>query len=167
MESSKKSDANQKTIDEGEIFKSLSHEIRRKIIKTLGKKKELSFTDLKNEIGAIDSPTLSYHLRSLSFLVDQKNTQHFLTEIGNAALLLMDRIDQSKRISLGKNRFLLANIATILCWIAIEILIPFIIAPVTTEAIYISITIALNVCAQINFFIIWTLWGSSWKRKNL
>ena len=52
-------------IDEEELIKSLSHKIRRDIIKFIGDGGELTFTEIKNFIESIDSPSLSYHLKSL------------------------------------------------------------------------------------------------------
>jgi DNA-binding transcriptional ArsR family regulator len=150
-------------LDEGEIFKSLSHEIRRKIIKVLGHKTELSFSELNNAIGSVDTPTLSYHLKSLKYLVDQKNTQYRLTDIGQAAFLLMERIDHTNRFKTMKRKFKTANIVTIFCWVVIGIGIPWIIAPYVPESIRITVVVLLNIFTQINSVMIWTLWGTSWK----
>src|SRR4030042_6639198 len=96
---------NSSPTEEAEIFKSLAHEMRRNVIKALGKKNQSSFTDIKTEIGNIDSPTLSYHLKSLKPLIEQKSGQYILTEIGSIALLLMNRIDQSHTINKAKRQF--------------------------------------------------------------
>ncbi|MFX1309982.1 MAG: ArsR/SmtB family transcription factor, partial [Promethearchaeota archaeon] len=94
-------------IDEDEIFKSLNHQVRRDIVKFLGEN-PLSFTEIKNNIVAIDSPTLSYHIKSLQPLLKQKANQYELSEIGEAAFNLLSKTDESVRISRYKRRFLYA-----------------------------------------------------------
>ena len=150
---------------EEEIFKTLSHEIRRNIIKLLGDQKQLTFTNIKNNIGTVESSSLAYHLKSMRPLIEQKETFYKLTEIGLAALSLMDRIDQSKRFKAAKNKFRWANIITILCWVVTSIAIPTIIAPYVERSLVRTVTIIIEVCMQVNFVIIFTLWGSSWNKK--
>jgi DNA-binding transcriptional ArsR family regulator len=149
---------------EEEIFKSLSHDIRRNIIKLLGEHKEMTFTDLKNDLGTVESSSLSYHLKSMKPLILQKENLYKLSEIGFAALTLMDRIDESKRFKAAKNKFRWANIITIICWVISAIIIPVIISPYLEASITLTVTIIFEVCMQINFVLIFTLWGSSWKR---
>lgn len=67
--------------DEDELFKTLTHQIRRDIIKILGES-ELTFTQIKNQLGSIDSPTLSYHLKNLNPLITQVANKYKLSEIG-------------------------------------------------------------------------------------
>ncbi len=148
--------------EEGEIFKSLAHEIRRNIIKALGKKKQSSFTDIKNEIGDIDSPTLSYHLKSLKPLLDQQSGEYNLTDIGEIALLLMQRIDQSHVIKQGKRAFIYANVITTICWILAQIIISNLIAPYVDIPTNVLVVIVIVVIAQINYQVIWKLYGKGW-----
>jgi len=86
-------------IDEDEIFKSLSHQVRRNIIKILGENR-LSFTEIINNLEPVDSPTLSYHLKSLQPLLQQKTNKYELSEIGEAAFNLLSKTDESIRISI-------------------------------------------------------------------
>lgn len=151
--------------DENEIFKSLSHQIRRDIIKALGQKKLLSFTEIKNSLGNIDSPTLSYHLKSLKLLVTQKDETYLLTDIGQTALLLMDKIDQSDRLKNWKRNIRNANIITIICWAVVQFVVPLIVGNFYVEhsvQTLVVIVIILNVVPQINFQFIWRLWAKSW-----
>ncbi|MFX1286916.1 MAG: winged helix-turn-helix domain-containing protein, partial [Promethearchaeota archaeon] len=76
MNSQEKSNINDSEINEDAIFKSLSHEIRRNIIRHIGDKKESTFSDIKNNIMSIDSPTLSYHLKSLIPLITQEEGKY-------------------------------------------------------------------------------------------
>lgn len=153
--------------DEDEIFKSLSHRTRRAIIKLLGEHNSLSFTEIKTALGNIDSPSLSYHLKSLEVLLKQEKNLYGLTEIGVAALNLMDHIDQSDRLRNSKRKFVIANIVTIVCWTIILFFIPFFIATSLDVRTRIVISIVLNGVAQINFQIIWNLWAASWKPPKI
>ncbi len=148
--------------EENEIFKSLSHEIRRNIIKALGEQKELSFTEIKNKFQDLDSPSLSYHLKSLRLLITQKNNLYCLTDIGKTALLLMDKIDQSQRLKTWKRNIMWSNIITIVCWTLVMFLVPFIIKSDIELNKMITIVILLNLIAQINFQSSWWFWGKSW-----
>jgi len=52
------------TSKEDEIFKLLTHQKRRNIIKVLGER-DLTFSQIKRNL-EIDSPTHSYHLKSMN-----------------------------------------------------------------------------------------------------
>ncbi|MHA1379643.1 MAG: winged helix-turn-helix domain-containing protein [Candidatus Helarchaeota archaeon] len=71
-------------INEGEIFKSLSNPKRRDIIRAIGNQKEMTFTEIKNRLKSIDSPTPSYHLKSLQPLLEQKENKYKLSDIGKS-----------------------------------------------------------------------------------
>ena len=64
------------------VFKTLSHQKRRDILRVIGEKQEMTFTDIKNSIGTEDSPSLSYHLNALKYLVYQKEGKYRLSELG-------------------------------------------------------------------------------------
>lgn len=148
--------------EEGEIFKSLAHEVRRNIIKALGKKNQSSFTDIKNAVGEIDSPTLSYHLKSLKPLIDQQSGEYFLTDIGEIALILMQRIDQSHTIKKGKRAFIYANVITTICWVLAQIIISNLIAPYVDIPTNVLVVIVIVIIAQVNYQVIWRLYGKGW-----
>jgi DNA-binding transcriptional ArsR family regulator len=158
-----------KPIDEkeDEIFKSLSHDIRRKIIKVLGTNNSMSFTQIKNGIGNIDSPTLSYHLKSLKLLIDQEEQHYKLTEIGTAALNLIGKIDQSAKLKKFKRHFLYANIATIACWTSMQIIVSYLIGAQLSRTDAITMVILFQVFAQLNYQIVFQLWGRSWAEKKV
>ena len=77
---------------EESIFKTLSHQKRRDILRVIGEKKEATFTEIKNSVGIEDSPSLSYHLNALSHLVVQKEGKYRLSELGQDAYNLMCKI---------------------------------------------------------------------------
>lgn len=156
-------DNSEETQNEDEIFKSLTHQIRRNIIRSLGEKKELTFSDIHKKIGTIDSPTLSYHLKSLKYLIDQSENEYYLTDVGIEAYNLLNRITESTLYKKGKKSFMIANIITIVCWTLILFLVPFLISTGLEKSLRVTIIILLNVVAQINFQLSWQLWGRSWK----
>jgi DNA-binding transcriptional ArsR family regulator len=57
-----------KSLEES-IFKTLSHQKRRDILRIIGERGEATFTEIKNSVRIEDSPTLSYHLKELGHLV--------------------------------------------------------------------------------------------------
>jgi DNA-binding transcriptional ArsR family regulator len=147
-------------IDEEEIFKSLNHKARRDIIKHVGKKQADTFTGIKNALGEIDSPSLAYHLKSLSPLLAQKEGNYSLSGIGMAAYKLLVQTSDASRVALGKRRFLYAYFITVACWITAETIIPFLIAPSVNNANFIVYEVVINATAIANFVMIW------WLRKN-
>lgn len=150
------------TTAENEIFKSLSHQTRRDIIKILGETKEATFTEIKNKLTNIDSPTLSYHLKSLNSMLTQQGENYILTDIGQTALLLMDKIDQSDRLKAWKRNILKSNIWTQVSWMIIMILVPFLISNYYSPITLIWVVVLINVIAQVNFQVIWRMFGKSY-----
>ncbi len=71
----------QKESVEEAIFKTLSHQKRRDILRVVGEKKGAKFTEIKNAVNE-DSPSLSYHLNALDRLVVQKEGKYSLSELG-------------------------------------------------------------------------------------
>jgi DNA-binding transcriptional ArsR family regulator len=70
---------------EESIFKTLSNQKRRDILRFIGEKKQASFTEIKNAVGIEDSSSFSYHLNSLSILITQKAEKYSLSELGQDA----------------------------------------------------------------------------------
>jgi len=143
-------------IDEDEIFKSLSHQVRRDIVKYLGEE-PLTFTEIKNNLELIDSPTLSYHLKSLQPMLMQKENKYELSEIGNAAFNLLSKTDESVRISRYKRKFLYAYIVTVISWIMAMTIIPFIVTADLGFFTATYINIIITIISTINEVIIWKL----------
>jgi DNA-binding transcriptional ArsR family regulator len=143
-------------IDEDEIFKSLSHQLRRDIIKFLGED-PLSFTEIKKNLEPIDSPTLSYHLKSMHLLLIQKTSKYELSSIGEAAFNLLSKTDESVRISRYKRKFLYAYYVTVICWISASTIIPFIIGADLGFWTITFVNIVITIISTINYIIVWTL----------
>ena len=71
------------------IFKTLSNQKRRDILRVIGEKRTATFTEIKNEVKIDDSPSLSYHLNALNGLVIQKKAKYQLSELGQDAFNLI------------------------------------------------------------------------------
>ncbi|MFW9781485.1 MAG: hypothetical protein ACFFFB_04285 [Candidatus Heimdallarchaeota archaeon] len=142
--------------DEEDIFKSLNHKIRRDIIKIVGNR-TLSFTEIKTHLEPIDSPTLSYHLKSLQSMLNQKENKYELSEIGEAAVNLLSKTDQSIRISKYKKKFLYAYCVTVVCWVSASTLIPLILSLNLGNLTVILVQIVISIISSINYIMIWTL----------
>jgi len=67
---------------EDQIFKTLSHQKRRDILRVIGERGEVTFTEIKNSVGIEDSPSLSYHINALGQLVVQKEGKYRLSDLG-------------------------------------------------------------------------------------
>lgn len=86
-----KDEAGDESLEES-IFKTLSNQRRRDILRVIGEKKEMTFTEIKNQVEIEDSPTLSYHLNALGQLLSQKEGKYRLSELGNDTYNLMCKI---------------------------------------------------------------------------
>lgn len=71
------------------VFKTLSNQKRRDILRFIGERREATFTEIKNSIEIEDSPSLSYHLNSLDCLIVQKSGKYSLSELGQDAYSLI------------------------------------------------------------------------------
>jgi DNA-binding transcriptional ArsR family regulator len=87
---------NKDTLDEAtddsleeSIFKTLSHQKRRDVLRFIGESGEATFTEIKNSVEIEDSPDLSYHLNALNYLVIQKEGKYRLSELGHDAYNLV------------------------------------------------------------------------------
>ncbi len=143
--------------NEDTIYKSLTHSLRRNIIKTFVGGKTMAFSEIKKQVDPIDSPALSYHLKSLQILILQKEGKYFLSEVGEAALNLLVKVDEGARIKKSKRHFLYAYIVTVLCWIVAQTLIPLAYWAPLGETSYLIIEIVLNAAAITDYIFIWTL----------
>lgn len=139
--------------EEDEIFKLLTHQTRRNIIKILGER-DLSFSQIKKTL-EIDSPTLSYHLKSMKSFVIQKKSKYSFSEIGKAALYLLTKTDQSIKMSRYKRYFWYIYFVTWICYFIIGIIMPLttLYMPSIDDSIFIF-EILLNVVGVFNMSVI-------------
>jgi DNA-binding transcriptional ArsR family regulator len=80
---------------EEQLFKSLNNEHRRRIIKVVGERQEVTFTEIMHAIGSDDSPSLSYHLNTLEPLVKLQEGKYRLSELGQETYHLLSKISTS------------------------------------------------------------------------
>ncbi len=140
--------------EEDEVFKTLGHATRRRIIKAVGSNGSLSFSEILKSIGDIDSPSLSYHLKSLSVLLFQKAGKYKLTKIGNSAYNLLEKTDQTGRLKKGKRRFVYAMLVTLICWLVAGFFVPIIYDFVSGEMLITGYIVLINVVSTINIVIL-------------
>lgn len=67
---------------EESIFKTLSNQKRRDILRFIGERKQATFTEIKKAMEIEDSSSVSYHLRSLQNLVTKKTKNTFSQTLG-------------------------------------------------------------------------------------
>ncbi|MFW9789041.1 MAG: hypothetical protein ACFFE1_15280 [Candidatus Thorarchaeota archaeon] len=77
---------------EDEVFKTLSHQIRRDILRFIGEKGGAKFTEIKIATGIEESASLSYHLNALTPLLIHEKDSYSLSEIGKDTYALMNKI---------------------------------------------------------------------------
>jgi len=77
---------------EERVFKSLSNEKRREIIRYLGERRGARFNEVKNDLSFEDGASLSYHLTSLDPLIIKEESGYGLSPAGRDAYNLMDKI---------------------------------------------------------------------------
>jgi DNA-binding transcriptional ArsR family regulator len=81
----------QKESLEETVFKTLSNQKRRDILRFIGERKEATFTEIRNSIEIEDTPSLSYHLSALDCLIVQKSGKYSLSELGQDASNLIHK----------------------------------------------------------------------------
>ena len=74
-------DAKNESLEES-IFKTLSNQKRRDVLRFIGEHRQATFTEIKKAVEIEDSSSLSYHLTNLQTLVTQQNEKYSLSELG-------------------------------------------------------------------------------------
>ena len=139
--------------NEDEIFKLLTHQTRRNIIKVLGER-DLTFSQIQKKL-EIDSPTLSYHLKSMKEFVIQKKSKYTFSDIGRAALVLLTKTDQSVKMSRYRRNLWYIYAISYICWVSMGLSIPLVIFTNPSTFMQILILIILvHVIAIINMSVI-------------
>lgn len=90
---------------EQQVFEALENQERRDILRIVGENKGIAYTKILNASKIPDSPTLSYHLKSLAPFIEQKEGKYRLTAIGiDAYNLLLKTHAYDKLALLQKNK---------------------------------------------------------------
>ncbi len=85
-------EANETKNLEEEIFKTLSHQLRRDILRVIGESQKAKFTEIKKATRIDESASLSYHLNALAPLLLHKDDTYSLSELGKDAYSLMNKM---------------------------------------------------------------------------
>ena len=101
---------------EEEVFKALDHQTRRNILRYIGETEEPTFTEILNTVKIPDSPTLSYHLKTLSPFVVQQKGRYSLSPVGKAAYSLLLKTSIYNRQALFMKKKTGALIGHIALW---------------------------------------------------
>jgi hypothetical protein len=128
---------------EEETFEALVHQNRRDIIRFIGEKKNPSFTEVLTAAKIQDSPTLAYHLRSLSQFIMQENGKYRLTPTGKDAYSLLLRTTTYNRISFLKQRSHRVTFDSAVIWGAVIVATIFLGAFTVVPILLSSATVSL------------------------
>jgi DNA-binding transcriptional ArsR family regulator len=105
---------------EESIFKTLSHQTRRDILRVIGEQKQASFTQIKNSVKVEDSASLSYHLNTLQPLVTQKDGKYSLSMLGQDAYTLISKTaaytESNSTVNFLRSKFPLVIVANAVLW---------------------------------------------------
>jgi len=102
---------------EEEVFKALDHQMRRDVLRYVGEAKQVSFTEIMNNVKVPDSPTLSYHLKTLGPFVEQRDGKYGLTVMGRDAYSLLLKTTSYSRLALFWRNKRNATMGTGILWV--------------------------------------------------
>jgi len=102
---------------EQDVFKALENQKRRDILRLVGEKKEISFTEILNVSKIPDSPTLSYHLKELVPFIEQKDGKYCLTPMGKDAYSLLLKTATYGKVVLFQKKRYGATFGNLLLWV--------------------------------------------------
>jgi len=104
---------------EQEVFKALDHQMRRDILGYVGEGRESTFTDIMTRVKVPDSPTLSYHVKTLAPFIEQQGGKYRLTPMGKDAYNLLLKAGTCNKLTLFQKKRLGATFGNaLLCGIA-------------------------------------------------
>jgi len=101
---------------EQEVFKALDHQTRRDILRYIGEGKEPTFTGIMNTVRIPDSPTLSYHLKTLAPFLEQHNGRYRLTPMGKDAYSLLLKAGTYDKLTLFQKKQFGATLSNAILW---------------------------------------------------
>jgi len=102
---------------EEEVFKALDHQMRRDVLRYVGEAKQVSSTEIMNNVKVPDSPTLSYHLKTLGPFVEQRDGKYGLTVMGRDAYSLLLKTTSYSRLALFWRNKRNATMGTGILWL--------------------------------------------------
>ena len=130
---------------EESIFKTLSNQKRRDILRFIGENKQASFTEIKRAAEIEDSSSVSYHLSSLKPLIAQKEEKYSLSELGQEAynLIVKTSAYTSTNITLDylRKQLTLLLIANAVIWFTAIIVINLIAVQLSQNATFVLVAL--------------------------
>jgi hypothetical protein len=106
---------------EESIFKTLSNQKRRDILRFIGENKQSTFTQIKKATQIEDSSSVSYHLTNLQTLVNQQNEKYVLSDLGQEAYNLIIKTNAYTStnivVSILRRQLALLIIANAILWV--------------------------------------------------
>ncbi len=102
---------------EEEVFKALDHQTRRDILRYIGERRGITFTEIMKAGKIPDTPTLSYHLKTLSPFIEQRNGKYHLTPIGKDAYNLLHRTTTYDKLALFQKNKYEVTVGNTILWI--------------------------------------------------
>ena len=100
------------------VFKALDHQKRRDILRYTGEVGNATFTEIKNHVDFPDSPSLSYHLKSLEPFLEQRDGKYTLSSVGKSAYSLLLKTTMYNKQALFMKRKTGAIIGNIVLWLS-------------------------------------------------
>jgi DNA-binding transcriptional ArsR family regulator len=101
---------------EQEVFKALDHQMRRDILRYVGEGRECTFTDILTKVKVPDSPTLSYHLKTLAPFIEQQSGKYRLTPMGKDSYNLLLKAGTYNKLTVFLKKRLEVTFANALLW---------------------------------------------------
>lgn len=101
---------------EQEVFKALDHQMRRDILRYVGEGRECTFTDILTKVKVPDSPTLSYHLKTLAPFIEQQSGKYRLTPMGKDSYNLLLKAGTYNKLAVFQKQRLEVTFANALLW---------------------------------------------------
>ncbi len=113
-------DAKNESLEES-IFKTLSNQKRRDILRFIGENKQATFTEIKRTVEIEDSSSVSYHLNNLQCLIAQKDEKYSLSDLGQEAYNLIVKTNAYTQtsivVSILRKQLSLLIIANAILWV--------------------------------------------------
>lgn len=97
-------------IDADALFSALAHESRRRVIKALGEKGELTFTEMMEVAGIEETGTFGFHLKKMEPLLEKGDFgKYLLSELGKIAYNILKYMEtrefpEKQEVTLGEPR---------------------------------------------------------------
>jgi hypothetical protein len=101
---------------EQEFFKALENQKRRDTLRIIGERKGITFTEILNVGKLPDSPTLSYHLKTLSSFIEQRDGRYHLSPLGKEAYSFLLKTTSYGKVAVFHGKRYGATFGNLLLW---------------------------------------------------